>query len=203
MRTILKQNEPRSLSEHKSKSNAAFDNIPTATKDALKECLLLEQGAICCYCMGRITKGTMRVEHWKCQRHNPGLELDYSNLLAACHGNPGQEATCDVRKTDRDLKHNPASFDVESILAYARDGTIRSSDMEFDRQLNEVLNLNWSVFKNNRKGALEACIERVQRWSKGELERLVEQFTRSDARNQLMPFSGVVLFFLRNRLKRF
>ncbi len=202
MRTIVKQNEPRSLSEHKSKFNAAFDNIPTATKDALKDCLLREQGAICCYCMRRISRDTMRVEHWKCQRHNPGLELDYSNLLAACHGNPGQEATCDVRKKDRDLKYNPASFDVESIIAYRKDGTIRSSDMEFDRQLNEVLNLNWSVFKNNRKGTLDACIERVQRWNKRELERLVEQYSRSDASNQLKPFSGVVLFFLRKRLER-
>lgn len=202
MRTILKQNEPRSLSEHKSKSNAAFDNIPTATKDALKECLLLEQGAICCYCMSRITKGTMRVEHWKCQRRNPGLELDYSNLLAACLGNPGQAATCDVRKKDKDLKYNPASFDVESILAYGKDGTIRSKDTEFDRQLNEVLNLNWSVFKNNRKGTLDACIERVQHWSKGELERLVEQFSRFDASHQRRPYSGVVLFFLRKRLER-
>ena len=43
-----------------------------------------------------------------------------------------------------------------------------SDDAEFDDQLNEVLNLNLPVLKNNRKGVLDAVLE----WWKREKARI-------------------------------
>jgi hypothetical protein len=52
MKRITKQSEPRSLVEHRSQTNADYDNY--SDKDKLRESLLREQGYICCYCMSRI-----------------------------------------------------------------------------------------------------------------------------------------------------
>ncbi|MFN4795406.1 MAG: TIGR02646 family protein, partial [Pseudanabaena sp.] len=69
MKKIIKQSEPRSLVEHRSKQranqNADYENYPK--KDDLRKSLLEEQGYICCYCMSRITSEQMKIEHWKPQ----------------------------------------------------------------------------------------------------------------------------------------
>jgi hypothetical protein len=120
--------------------------------------------------MSRVTAeyGKMKIEHWHAQSATQfnHEQLDYSNLLAVCMGNEGQppaDQHCDTRKADREVSRNPAraADRVEEILQFGNDGTIRSSDPIFDSDINEILNLNFSFLKNNRKEALSALLEAI------------------------------------------
>jgi uncharacterized protein (TIGR02646 family) len=213
MRAITKGPEPASLTAPRQILHCNYDNY--SDKDALRQALAAEQRGICCYCMGRIRNGpkTMKIEHWRCQSNHPTEQLNYLNLLGAClggHGQPERLQHCDTRKGDRDLLWNPAdpAHHVETRLRYEVDGTIRSDEPDFDRQLDDMLNLNLPVFKNNRKGVLDAILE----WWRGEKARIGgpvprDRFERERARcmdgvGQLEPFSQVAVWWLDQRLSR-
>jgi hypothetical protein len=145
---------------------------------------------------------------------NAGLELTYSNLLAAClggHGQPEVLQHCDTRKGEQDLKFNPANVAhrIEQRIRFEMDGTIASRDTDFDAQLNDVLNLNLPLLKNRRKGVLTAILD----WWKSEKARLrgpvpTEQLARERARRagdgagHLTPFDPVAVWWLDQRLAR-
>jgi uncharacterized protein (TIGR02646 family) len=94
MRAIQKSDEPPSLTQHRASGNAYYvpDYDNYQRKDDLRDSLVAEQGAICCYCLQRIrpTQDGMKIEHWHCQRHHGDEQLDYGNLLGACLGGQGQ-----------------------------------------------------------------------------------------------------------------
>lgn len=209
---IAKNSEPRSLTKHRATLHSGYDNYPA--KDELRTSLVGEQRAICCYCMGRIraNRESMKIEHWQCQKKHPALQLDYANLLGACLGGEGKPKRlqhCDTRKGKAGLKWNPAdpAHAIADRVGYLPDGTIESSDGEFCKQLNEVLNLNLQILKNNRKAVLDGLIS----WWKQEKARLKgpvpkatlerELAARLDS-GELAPFSGVVVWWLSMRLRR-
>jgi len=214
MRSIAKGPEPRTLVEHRANTHSDYTNY--ADKDSLRGALVRDQRGLCCYCMTRVepTGAGMKIEHWRCQSRHENLELSYSNLLAAClggHGQPEDRQHCDTRKGERDLKFNPAdpAHRIEQRVRYGLDGTIASSDPEFDDQLNDVLGLNLLVLKNQRKGVLRGILE----WWKHEKARLRgpvprEQLARERAQRagggagHLQPFDPVAVWWLDQRLAR-
>jgi uncharacterized protein (TIGR02646 family) len=213
MRAITKGPEPPSLTAHRLTPHSDYENY--ARKDDLRDSLTTEQRALCCYCMGRIRSGptAMKIEHWQSQTHYPAEQLSYPNLIGACLGGEGQPwhlQHCDTRKGDRDLRWNPAnpSHHIERHLRYELDGSITSDDPQFDDQLNQVLNLNLPVLKNNRKGVLTAILD----WWKREKARIHGpvtrmQFERERERyttggGQLTPYSQAVVWWLDQRLFR-
>ncbi len=163
MKQINKSSEPASLVQHRASPYSSYDNLPTNTKEELRNSLLSEQGHICCYCMKRIPEKInidgnirydMKIEHHQCQDRYPNLQLNYNNLLSACMGNEGKPKklqTCDTKKGNLDLAINPLS--CETLFKYNADGEISSvsNDDEINRQINEVLNLNMQTLKDNRK----------------------------------------------------
>ena len=173
MRAIAKGREPVSLTAHRKTSHCDYDNY--SAKDDLRRALVTEQEGLCCYCMGRIhaERSSMKIEHWQCQTHHSGEQLNYQNLLGTCLGGPKQPVHrqhCDTRKGDRDLKWNPADrmHHIETRIRYEPDGSIHADDTDFDGQLNDVLNLNLPRLRNNRKGVLKAVLA----WWKHEKARL-------------------------------
>ncbi len=127
--------------------------------------LVTEQRGICCYCMNRIHNGhdTMKIEHWRSQRHHPAEQLAYGNLLGAClggHGQPFSLQHCDTRKGDSKPPVEPggSSHHIETRVGYELDGSIRSDDAAFNAELENVLNLNVALLRNNRKGVLDAVL---------------------------------------------
>ncbi len=164
MRRIDKGREPNSLIAHRKGGGATYENFQA--KQELRDALVAEQGGLCCYCMDRIEAdaASMKIEHWRCRSRFRNLELTYGNLLGACRGGEGQlrsKQHCDTRKGDRDLDRNPAdpSHHIETRVCYLDDGTIYSSEDTFDRQLNDVLNLNLEVLKAHRKSVLDSMLE--------------------------------------------
>ena len=216
MRTIIKRTEPTSLTQHRQTSHSDYDNY--TDKDALRAALVAEQQGLCCYCMGRIPDkfGKMKIEHWHCQANYPDKQLIYRNLLGACLGGerqPRKHQHCDTRKGNLNLLWNPADPDhhVQTRISYETDGTIRSSDCKFDRQLNDVLNLNFPRLKNNRKGVLDAILKwwRIERkrWQQGRQSvprhRLEQEIAnRSVPCGDLAPYNHVAIWWLEKGLAR-
>jgi uncharacterized protein (TIGR02646 family) len=211
VRQITKQPEPASLTTHRLTPHCDYDNY--RQKDELREALVGEQGALCCYCMGRIRAdwGFMKIEHWRSQERYEGDQLKYWNLLGGCKGGEGQPRHlehCDTRKGDADLQWNPAdpAHHIETRISYALDGTIRSGDLVFNQQLNDVLNLNLPQIKNNRKGVLSALLEWWRREKdrlrapvpRVHIEREIEEWTRSAG--DLTPYCQVAVWWLQQKL---
>ena len=163
MRRIVKGQEPPSLQAYRKVSGGDYEGYQN--KDDLRTALVAEQRGLCCYCMGRIEarRRQMKIEHWRCVAKYPHEQLSYGNLLGACMGGEGKEPRlqhCDTRKADSDMRWNPAdpNHRIELRIEYGADGSIRSNDEEFDRQLNEVLNLNVWHIKNARRGVHNAIV---------------------------------------------
>jgi len=125
-------------------------------------------------------------------------------------GNEGQSPQpqhCDTRQGNRDISRNPANPDhrVEQFVRFGGDGTIASDDPVFEAELNEVLNLNVPILKNNRKEVLEAF--KAALIKRGDpprttLERWLRDWSGESHENELQPFCQVVVYWLRKRLAR-
>ena len=211
MRAITKGPEPVSLTAHRQTPHCDYDNY--AAKDDLRNALVGEQRGLCCYCMGRIRNEptTMKIEHWWCRAHHSGKQLNYRNLLGACRGGEGQPRRlqhCNTRKGDTDLAWNPAdpAHRIETRIRYELDGSIRADDADFDGQLNDVLNLNLPVLKNNREGIYDAVLQwwkSQKKWSHGCVprERLERELARHDAGvGELTPYGQVAVWLLGQKL---
>ncbi|MBF0214724.1 MAG: TIGR02646 family protein [Magnetococcales bacterium] len=188
--------EPPCLTAHRKTSYSDYDNY--AGKNALRHALVSEQRGLCCYCMGRISddRSNIKIEHWHCQDNYQAEQLTYQNLLGACLGGEGlprDKQHCDTRKGNQDLQWNPANpvHFIEAHIRYGTDGTIRSDDSVFNGQLDEVLNLNLAILKNNRKGVLDAVLF----WWRQEKSRLhgpVPRDRLERKRNQYVGGNGVI-----------
>ena len=217
MRAITKGREPASLTAHRQTPYANYANYQG--KDELRNALVTEQRGLCCYCMGRIRahSAAMKIEHWRCQSHNLHRQLDYQNLLASCQGrirrtggSPTHLQHCDTKKRDSDLKWNPANPDhrIETRIRYRQNGSIYSDEASFDHQLNEVLNLNLALLKNNRKKALDAVLywwthERGRIRGPVPRDRLIrERDKRVAGDGELAPYCQVAVWWLEQKLSR-
>jgi uncharacterized protein (TIGR02646 family) len=211
VRQIAKQQEPASLTAYRQTPGANYDDY--REKEELRNSLVAEQGALCCYCMARIEQdwGSMKVEHWRSQTRYQDDQLSYQNLLGGCMGGQGKPRRyqhCDTRKGNDDLKFNPAdpSHHIETWITYSFDGSIHANDNVFNEQLDNVLNLNLPLIKNNRKGVWDA----VLKWWKSEkhrlhgpphreqIERELERYTNGVG--NLLPYCKVAVYLLRQKL---
>jgi uncharacterized protein (TIGR02646 family) len=212
MRAIRKGQEPRSLARHRASGNANFvpDYDNYRHLDDLRQSLVAEQGAICCYCLQRIRPSQygMKVEHWHSQSGFPNEQLNYDNLLGACrggHGKPWDQQHCDTRKGDSLLSKNPANarHRIESSIRYIN-GTIESTDATLNHELNDVLNLNLSILESNRKAILDAFLQSLPKTGKLNADRLRKWIAdwNGDGGGERRPYCHIVLFWLRKRLAR-
>ena len=210
MRPIDKGAEPNELGEHRSKSHSSYANYKH--KDGLRDALVKEQRGLCCYCMSRIypERKKMKIEHWRCVSRYPREQLDYGNLLGSCMGGEGERwkyQHCDTRKMDQELLWNPADRDhrLKLRIEYGADGSVRSMDEDFDKQINECLNLNTPFIKNGRKGVLDGVVGWWQRLGGGDsaasqrLEKKILQLTEAAA---MHPYGPVAVWWLERRLAR-
>lgn len=209
MRRIVKQAEPQSLTQHRANAHAGYDNYQQ--KDELRDSLVAEQGAICCYCLRRIhpVGDQMKIEHWHCQTNYSAEQLDYGNLLGAClggHGEPPHLQHCDTRKGDLELARNPATaaHNIDAFISFLADGSIESSDPVLNGQLTPVLNLNLPRLKQNRKAVLDSFKDSLagrRPLNRAELEREIAIWS-STTEGRLKEYCQVVLYWLRKRLAR-
>ncbi|MGL6131618.1 MAG: retron system putative HNH endonuclease [Fusobacteriaceae bacterium] len=211
MLKIDKKNPPRELGAYRKDSESSYENMPADLKRELRESLLEEQGYLCAYCMTKLENNSMKtkIEHYIPQDSDITKELDYSNLLIVCKGNEGskfEEQTCDTKKKNRLLTINPQkSEDIETI-AYSSNGKIKSSNHNFDDELNKILNLNYSkgYLIGNRRESLEAIKAYLHKnpgtCSKNELRKLYEKFLTKKQDGSYAEYLGIILWYLKKKL---
>ncbi|TOH59280.1 TIGR02646 family protein [Vibrio parahaemolyticus] len=212
MKKINKLAEPKSLITYRQLPDARYDGPKfTPVKQDIRERLLKEQGHLCAYCMARIKINDMKVEHFSCRDKHPALQLTYSNLLGCCKGNEGQsrnQQTCDTRKGNNCLQYSPSilSHKIESRFSYTPRGKLFSSDLTFDQQINNVLNLNYTRLVDNRLAALDGALRELNRRpgtrTKAEIQRLINKYSAKDTQDRFKSYYGFVLSELVKRHRR-
>ena len=207
---IEKGQEPASLIKYKQQKHAYYDGF--SEKEDILEALLREQGYICAYCMKRISKDTMTIEHYIPQAADENLALDYQNMIGVCLGNRGNQKkymTCDAHRANDELTVNPLENAKIQMIKYKSDGTIYSDDEKINKDLDITLNLNCDArgvfLKSNRKAALEAlhakllrCKEQGQ-WTKTLLLRLKNSL-KIEGKN--IEYRGIMDYYIDKRLRR-
>lgn len=215
MYVIRKNREPDSLAEHRSSDDANYDNLPSKAKKDIKNQLLDEQGNTCAYCMQRIKFDSMKVEHWFPQSENSSKTstLDYKNLLGCCEGNAkaGNREdvhTCDTKKANKVIKYSPSSplYRINEKISYSNSGRISSIDAEFDKHINENLNLNLGLMVDNRIATLESIKKQLnnlsrERRSKAKIEQLLTKVSGKNKDNSYIPFYGIAIDYLTKKLR--
>lgn len=177
MRKINKNQEPIEWYNYRRTPGVQYQSIPE-----LKQALLEEQGYICAYCMCRIPSKNglekCRIEHLLCREKHSDRQLDYSNMVLCCSGdfdaiNNSESSRKNYNHSndhcDRSKANNDVSFDIFSdsfidTLSYSsKDGTIKSSNSLYDREINKLLNLNHALLKENRRATLMGVLEMLKR----------------------------------------
>lgn len=208
---IIKGQEPASWLHRRLTPGTDYE----ATDD-LKESLLKEQGYICAYCMRRIpvndngVTDKSRIEHFKPRESMDSAKerMDYSNLLICCpgamSGSSWKNAHCDRKKGSMEISFSPTDLNCISTLSYGVDGTIQSTNEIYNKEINDILNLNLPLLKSNRKNVREAINRKIgQRgWSKGILEKLLHEASEKDGNGRFQPYCGVLLWYLDKKLRQ-
>lgn len=199
-------------------------------KALIKAQLLKEQHGLCAYCMSRIEKDSkMRIDHFIPIQVSGEDALSYSNMVGCCHGGTLSEVEtgarkvlcCDAAKGEQQLAISPYNSDQMKKIRYSRKGRIytcpKDNDMEYD--LNVVLHLNGILDDTNektiadtatnlvlnRKLAYEKYVKIVRSLESKQMgtlkTRLEKQIQKIENEETYIPYAGVLLYFLKRKLK--
>lgn len=175
---IQKGDAPDSLIQYRKAANAYYGGC---NKADIRDRLLEEQGHLCAYCMRRIYKDTMKIEHWYPEDRLTDREcLDYSNMLGCCpghnEGDSGRNDTCDTHKGNTIIAIDPrnpdhisrirysskngrisADDDSISVRHYGEKGILYEDKTTLQKDIDETLNLNEDshYLMQNRKEVLD------------------------------------------------
>lgn len=220
---IAKNKEPKEWTEYRNTPGVDYQSIPE-----LVESLLKEQGYICAYCMRRIphrdklykkdgikyvlTDEAHRIEHVLSRDNHPDKKLDYNNMVVCCPGHIGDEDHCDRLKGSNDISFSPLDSVFISTLSYKTDGEIVSSEQKYNKEINEVLNLNTPLLKQNRKESWESVkrelitIKKSNAWSKALIEKYIQKYRsmhiNKEGKSQYIPYCGIVVYNLQKKYRQ-
>lgn len=212
---IDKGREPAEWTEQRNTPGITYE---TARKDALRQALLEEQGGLCGYCMRRVifVPGKVtdtRIEHLKPRtlslaQGKPEETLAYSNMILCCNGNidGSKSFHCDVSKDETEIHFRPFDATAIATISYSSgDGSIKSSNAVYDKDLNEVLNLNHPRLKANRRAVLIGLATEMGKntWSKSEIQHKLTYYRSRTSGGQLHEYCGVVVWYLSKKLRQF
>ncbi len=190
---IQKGREPNAWMRYRLTKGVEFRAIPE-----LKDSLLKEQGYLCAYCMARIDKDHMKVEHFKPRSRYPRLKFSYKNLLACCLGKTQEESHCDTSKGNAEISLSPLSPSCVDTLSYeSGTGKIKSSNPYYDRELDRILHLNTPIIKQNRLKVLQGAIQALRI-----RKQLEKEWNPVDKEGKRKPYCGIVIYFLEKKLKK-
>lgn len=204
---IQKNTAPRHFLCYASDPRARFDDMDSDTKSILRNALLDEQGHICAYCMKRL-KDKVKIEHYV--PRNEENELQYTNLLVVCSGGEGlkkKDQTCDTRKGNTVLHIDPQNAGHMQQIRYKSNGEIFADNEDFQRDLDQTLNLNLESLVEWRKTALEEMKVRIfqncggSRPTRDFWERKLQMF-QSRANGKLSPYCGILIYYLQRRIRQ-
>jgi uncharacterized protein (TIGR02646 family) len=220
LKKIIKNSEPKFLIENRNKfskeelkNSDIYNDFPYKTKENcetdeknLRKILLEEQGYICCYCMNRINCENSKIEHFKPQSKYRELQLNYKNLFIACKGGEGsREQFCDTKKGNRELKKINLLGNIENFIYYKKSLNsieIHSNDKDIEFDLNEILNLNAKVLKENRKQKWDEVLRKLKEknFNTNYIKKILNYFKNRNSKGQYAEFCKMVVYFLQKKL---
>lgn len=210
MQTITKGREPSCLAEHRAAGRGWDREEFSDCKQTVREALVKEQHALCCYCQSRIRpeEASMKIEHLVPQTDPTDgvrLRLQWINLLGAClggQGSPPRAQHCDTRKGDTRITLDPTNAACTSKVRYSSDGRVFSDDKTIDKELREILQLNVAQLVRFRKAAIAALSRTLGTgtWSDAAIRRELRRLQAGPATTELEEFAPVLVYWLEKRL---
>lgn len=208
---IDKGHEPASWTRHRMTPGAKYERT-----DDLGDSLLRDQGYLCAYCMRRIpvrdtgTNETSHIEHIAPQSTLSEQEkMDYANMLICCpgaiSGTEKKSCHCDRHKAESIIHFSPLDKNFTATIKYKSDGTIESSDVVANQEINEILNLNIPLLKANRKGIKDTLIQKLMQhksiaWRKSDIKKLLDFYCSKDSSGKYPEYCGVARWYLSRKL---
>ena len=219
MRKINKGKEPNGLKEYRAIPGANYKDMSTTCKDELRDSLLKDQGYICAYCMRHIpandkdSNTATKIEHIQCQTYHPDRDLDYTNMVICCpgviDGAAAKRQHCDTKKGESDITFDLFSDAFISTLSYgSKSGEITSSNTAYNKEINETLNLNYSLLKVNRARVIKAIQQsgipkdNKGRWLKSDIIKLIKRWNNIGSDGKYKEYCGIAVWYLNKQLKR-
>lgn len=165
MKLIVKGKEPLEWKKFRRTPGTDYESKPE-----LRKALYSEQGGLCAYCMRRLSDEFNRdiltqnkIDHIKprdfCTRDE---RMSYDNMVLCCNGTiqgtSENDTHCDTHKGSTIHQISPLRLCCIDSLSYTSRGKIKSSNITWDKELNEVLNLNQKLLIENRKSFLMKII---------------------------------------------
>ena len=214
---IEKSQEPAELTQAKLDGLSRYEDLSGEPKKAVQQALLREQGAVCAYCMKRVSIGNLQIEHYIAQNpedsdYDAALTIDYNNMLGVCTANKfgtgaRERLTCDQHRGNAKLTVDPRNEASVAKIKYKTDGTIYSDDADIQRDLDVILNLNCSAahLKENRRSAMDALKRDMlknfpgKQVTKAYLEKRLAFFRDAPVKTE---FAGVLIWYLNRQLMR-
>lgn len=219
---ITKTREPKEWTEYRNTPGVDYQSIPE-----LVESLLKEQGYICAYCMRRIphrdklykkdgknyvlTDEDHRIEHILSRDNHQDKKLSYDNMVICCPGHIGDSSHCDRLKDSNDVSFDLFDSNFIATLSYKTDGEIISSNALYNKEINEVLNLNTPLLKTNRKESWDSVRKELlslmngKPWNKAVILKYIQKYStmhNKDGKLQYIPYCGIVIYNLQKKLKQ-
>mgnify|MGYP002547823667 FL=1 len=206
MRKVDKRPEPKEWVEYRQPPGAKYEAI-----SELRSSLLEEQGYVCAYCMRRIpvkdrnSNETSRIEHVLSREKHPDRELDYHNMVICCPGAISSDFHCDKLKGNEDLTFNLFDDELFTSLSYkSKSGKIVSANEDYDRQINQLLNLNNRWLMANRLQALLGVIDYLNRkgWIASNLNQQISKWSNMDAEGRYKEYNSIVVWYLKKKQRQ-
>lgn len=206
MRKIIKNKEPQEWTEYRLTPDVDYQSIPQ-----LRESLLKEQGYICAYCMRRIphqdknSNENSRIDHILSRDNHPNKKLDYQNMVICCPGAISKDFHCDKLKSEKDITFSlfDNSF-VSTLKYYTKSGKIESSNPKWDKEINDILNINNALLKANRLEVINGVINvlMTKHWQTKEIRKKLKEWDNKDKYGKFKPYCGIVTWYFNKKLKR-
>ncbi|MCH4895719.1 TIGR02646 family protein [Marinilabiliaceae bacterium JC040] len=201
---IKKNKEPQEWKKYRETEGAEYQSQPY-----LRKALYDEQGGICAYCMKKLddessNNAQNRIEHIKPRSKYKELELDYSNMVLCCDGHNGNIFSCDLAKGDELISFTPLDSRFIDTISYgSKDGVIRSSNEEWNYEINKIVRLNEGYLLDNRRAALMGFIKTIKEknWKRSNLKNLYDMYSKK-VNGKYQPYCGIILYFLKKKINR-
>ena len=211
---IKKSSEPVEWVEIKKTPGITYED---ADKTELRKSLYNEQGGLCAYCMRKINIENRltqtRIEHIKPRTISIEEDcveetLQYNNMVLCCDGDIAGDGIyhCDRSKEDKRISFNLFNNIVFDTISYStKNGQIKSSNDVYDKEFNDILNLNHPRLMTNRLAVIKALITELgkKQWKKKDLKDKLECYTNKTSDGTFREYCGVTIWFLKKMLRKY
>jgi len=127
-------------------------------------------------------------------------------MVICCPGAIDNNFHCDKKKDDKDVSFDIFDDKFISSLSYSsKTGDIKSSEHQYDKEINDILNLNNKTLSENRRRTLKGVIDYLNQkhsanWPKNAIREQLASWDLKDKDGRFKPYCGIVVWYLSKKL---